>query len=104
MNRRKRNSRLCKQPPSFEPIESYGSRSIDNNGETIRICFFSNRYGIKKEDMRNSGCTGVCVIILNEDGKRMLYSANAGDSRSVLYTNGTTIRLSFVGVVWVYNG
>lgn len=49
-----------------------------------------------KEDMKNSGSTGVTVLIVNEDGKRVVYSANAGDSRSILYSDKKTIRLSFV--------
>ena len=50
----------------------------------------------KNEDLGNSGSTGVSVIILNEEGKRVLYSANVGDSRSVLFSNGQTTRLSYV--------
>ena len=80
------------------------AEALTTMGKRLEYAFFLTDMESKNEDMRNSGCTGVCVIILNEDGKRMLYSANAGDSRSVLYTNGTTIRLSFVGVVCVYNG
>ena len=50
----------------------------------------------KDEDLRNSGCTGVVVLIVNKEGKRIVYSANAGDSRALLYTNGKAIRLSVV--------
>ena len=39
---------------------------------------------------------GIVVLIMNTDGKRIVYSANAGDSRSLLYTNGKTVRLSVV--------
>lgn len=52
----------------------------------------------KNEDLRNSGCTGVVVVIMTKDGKRIVYSANAGDSRSLLYTNGKAIRLSVVRI------
>lgn len=47
-------------------------------------------------DMKNSGATGATILILNEDGKRVLYSANAGDSRSILYSKESTQRLSLV--------
>ena len=85
-------------------LKAMEAEALTTMEKRLEYAFFLTDMESKNEDMRNSGCTGVCVIILNEDGKRMLYSANAGDSRSVLYTNGTTIRLSFVGVVCEYNG
>lgn len=50
----------------------------------------------KKEDMKNSGSTGVTILIVNEEGKRVVYSANAGDSRSIIFSDGETKRLSYV--------
>jgi len=41
------------------------------------------------------GATDCIVYICIEDKKRVLYSANCGDSRSVLVRNGETIRLSY---------
>ncbi|KAK8801377.1 hypothetical protein WA171_004522 [Blastocystis sp. BT1] len=76
-------------------LKAMEAEALTTMEKRLEYAFFLTDMESKNEDMRNSGCTGVCVIILNEDGKRMLYSANAGDSRSVLYTNGTTIRLSF---------
>ena len=85
-------------------LKAMKSKALTTMEKRLEYAFFLTDMESKNEDMRNSGCTGVCVIILNEGGKRMLYSANAGDSRSVLYTNGTTIRLSFVQTICVCNG
>ena len=46
--------------------------------------------------MKNSGSTGVTILILNEGDKRVVYSANAGDSRSIIFSDGETKRLSYV--------
>lgn len=46
--------------------------------------------------MKNSGSTGVTILIVNEEGKRVVYSANAGDSRSIIFSDGETKRLSYV--------
>lgn len=63
---------------------------------------------ITKEATGNSGCTAAVVVLLWENDctsndnstavpaqKRMLYTANVGDSRIVLYRNGETYRLSY---------
>ena len=62
----------------------------------MEYAFYLTDIESKNEDMRNSGSTGVTVLIVNEGGKRVVYSANAGDSRSVLFSNGKATRLSYV--------
>lgn len=80
-------------------LKAMESEALTTMKQRLEYAFYLTDVESKNEDMKNSGCTGVCVTILNEDGKRMLYSANAGDSRSVLYTDGSTIRMSFVRIV-----
>ena len=71
--------------------------------ETIEQCleyaYYFTHIESKNEDMKNSGSAGVTILLLNEEDQRVLYSANAGDSRSVLFADGKTIRLSYVGAV-----
>jgi len=42
-----------------------------------------------------SGCTVAVILILQENGKRKLYSANVGDARAVLARNGVSHRLTY---------
>lgn len=80
-------------------LKAMDSDELTTMEKRLEYAFYLTDIESKNEDLKNSGCTGVCVVIVNEDGKRILYSANAGDSRSVLYTNGKTVRLSFVRIV-----
>ena len=63
----------------------------------LEYAFYMTDIESKSANVGSSGSTGVCVVICNEDNKRVLYSANAGDSRSVFYSSGFTQRLSYVG-------
>ena len=46
--------------------------------------------------LTSSGSTSVSIIIRNEGEKRMVYAANCGDSRAVLYSGGKVTRLTTV--------
>jgi len=49
----------------------------------------------REAKLMQSGCTSItCYLQKGEDGKRTLYSANAGDSRAVLCSGGKAKRLS----------
>ncbi|OQR81714.1 phosphatase 2C [Thraustotheca clavata] len=47
-----------------------------------------------EEYSENTGSTAVVAVIVQEGPERMLYTANAGDSRAVLCKDGNAIRLS----------
>jgi serine/threonine protein phosphatase PrpC len=49
---------------------------------------------LKFTDSENAGCTACVILITQENGKRFLYSANAGDTKSILLTQNEFIKLS----------
>lgn len=77
-------------------IDALSSNKLDSTEQCLEYAYIYTDMESSKEDMKNSGSTGVTVLIVNENGKRVVYSANAGDSRSILYSDKETIRLSFV--------
>lgn len=77
-------------------INAQKSEELHTIEQCLEYAYYFTDMESKKEDMKNSGCTGVTLFVLNEDGKRVLYSANAGDSRSVLFSDGKATRLSHV--------
>lgn len=62
----------------------------------LEYAYYKTDMESKIKDVKMSGSTAVTILIVNENGKRVLYSANAGDARSIFYSDGTTQRLSFV--------
>jgi len=77
-------------------VKALNTPELKSTESCLEHAFLLTDIESKNEELRNSGCTGVVVLILNTDGKRIVYSANAGDSRSLLYTNRKTVRLSVV--------
>ena len=77
-------------------VKALNTPELKSTESCLEHAFLLTDIESKNEELRNSGCTGVVVLIMNTDGKRIVYSANAGDSRSLLYTNGKTVRLSVV--------
>ncbi|KAK8821982.1 hypothetical protein WA538_000079, partial [Blastocystis sp. DL] len=75
-------------------VKALNTPELKSTESCLEHAFLLTDIESKNEELRNSGCTGVVVLIMNTDGKRIVYSANAGDSRSLLYTNGKTVRLS----------
>jgi protein phosphatase PTC1 len=50
---------------------------------------------LRRQNILRSGSTSVtCVISVNEQGKRVLFTANVGDSRAILCRGGKAIRLT----------
>jgi protein phosphatase PTC1 len=47
------------------------------------------------EELENGGCTCNFIYICKRNNKRIIYSANVGDSRTVLIKNHTSVRLSY---------
>ena len=82
----------------FNLINALKSEELKSTVECLEYAYFFTDMESKKGDMKNSGCTGVTVLVRSEDGKRVLYSANAGDSRAVLFSQGKATRLSYVVV------
>lgn len=82
-------------------IDALSSNKLDSTEQCLEYAYIYTDMESSKEDMKNSGSTGVTVLILNENGKRVVYSANAGDSRSILYSDKKTIRLSFVMILFL---
>ena len=77
-------------------IEARKSEELQTEEQCLEYAYYLTDIESKNEDLGNSGSTGVSVIILNEGGKRVLYSANVGDSRSILFSNSQATRLSYV--------
>lgn len=80
-------------------INALSSGEMETIEQCLEYAYYFTDIESKNEDMKNSGSAGVTVLLLNEEDQRVLYSANAGDSRSVLFADGKTIRLSHVGAV-----
>ena len=77
-------------------VNAIDSKELDSIEKCLEYAYYYTDIESKNKDLKNSGSTGVTILILNEDNKRVLYSANAGDSRSVLFSDGKTTRLSYV--------
>lgn len=65
-------------------------------GEVIEEAYLLTDGQVRRYDILQSGTTAVTVLITvdKSTGKRILYSANAGDSRAVLFRNGVAERLT----------
>ena len=77
-------------------IAARTSKELETTEQCLEYAYLYTDIESKKEDMKNSGSTGVTILILNEGDKRVVYSANAGDSRSLIFSDGETKRLSYV--------
>ena len=80
-------------------INALSSGEMETIEQCLEYAYYFTDIESKKEKMKNSGSAGVTVLLLNEEDQRVLYSANAGDSRSVLFADGKTVRLSYVGAI-----
>lgn len=62
----------------------------------LRQSYLDTDQGVADALIQFSGTTSVSVLLRkNADGKRTLFSANAGDARTVLSRNGEALRLTF---------
>jgi len=50
---------------------------------------------LRRRNILRSGSTSVTCVVRREGGKRMLHTANVGDSRAVLFRGRTAVRLTF---------
>ena len=80
-------------------IIAMNNPDLNSTEKQLEYAFYMTDIESKNAGVKNSGSTCVCVVLRNEGDKRVLYSANAGDSRSVLYSSGRTQRLSKVRLV-----
>jgi protein phosphatase PTC1 len=65
-------------------------------GEALKEAYMQTDQGVSDALIQFSGTTSISVLIHpNDEGKRTLYSANAGDARTVLSRNGVAERLTF---------
>ena len=66
--------------------------------DVLRYTFLYTDIECRYQNLMASGCTCASVtIVYNEQtNERTLYSANIGDSRVLLYSNGVVTRLSYV--------
>jgi len=71
-----------------------GTSSPDSVQKRICDCYLDTDKTIKDAGIQVAGCTVATALVLTEDGQRMLYAANAGDSRVVLMRGGQAIRLT----------
>ena len=62
-----------------------------NYKEALRLTFLELDAKVKKEDYADMAGTTSCVLLVTDD---MIYCANAGDSRAVLFSGNDAIPLS----------
>ena len=73
--------------------------------DVLRYTFLYTDVECRYQNLMASGCTCASVtIVYNEQtNERTLYSANIGDSRVLLYSNGVVTRLSYVYINFLNN-
>lgn len=69
--------------PSISPLDA------------LRASYLSTDKQMAETQIQFSGTTCISVLLLNKDGEKYLYAANAGDARAVLNRNGQALRLSY---------
>lgn len=70
------------------------SKSFDGVEGALRAAFRDMDEKIKEFKLGGGTTAVVCYLQVNEDGKRVLYTANVGDSRAVLVGKQNVMRLS----------
>ena len=67
--------------------------------QAVRYGFLYTDVECRAKKLMASGCTCACTLIARDPATRAmtLVAANVGDSRIVLYSNGSATRLSYVG-------
>ena len=67
--------------------------------QAVRYGFLYTDVECRAKKLMASGCTCACALIVRDPATRAmtLVAANVGDSRMVLYSNGSSTRLSYVG-------
>lgn len=63
--------------------------------EAVRQAYLLTDKQMGETNIQFSGTTSITALIRVQNGKRMLYVANAGDARAVLCRNGKAERLSY---------
>lgn len=68
--------------------------------QAVRYGFLFTDVECRTKKLMASGCTCACALIARDPATRAmtLVAANVGDSRIVLYSNGSATRLSYVGI------
>lgn len=74
---------LLKQQPPNTPI-----------ADLWKSCYLATDGQLRRRNILRSGSTSVTCMLRKEHGKRILYTANVGDSRAVLVRDGKAIRLT----------
>lgn len=63
--------------------------------DAFREAYLATDGQLRRQNILRSGSTSVtCVISVTDDGRRILFTANVGDSRAVLCRGGKAIRLT----------
>jgi serine/threonine protein phosphatase PrpC len=70
-------------------------RSLRGVEECLTSAFLLSDIETAKENLLLSGSTAAICLILSENGEKILYSANVGDTRAVLSEGGKAQRVTF---------
>ena len=77
--------------------EAYTSSDLTTVEQCLEYAFLYTDIQTKQNDLCVDGSTGAVVFMqCNDEGKRVLYAANVGDTRIVSCRNGVATRLSYV--------
>ena len=78
-------------------------KDLNTVEDQIRYAFLLTDVECRMANLMASGSTCACVLIIRDpaSGNCTLYSANVGDSRVVLFSNGKAMRISCVHVIVV---
>lgn len=62
--------------------------------DAYKFAYIATDGQLRRQNILRSGSTAVTCVVKEENGKRMLYTGNVGDSRAVLSRGGRAIRLT----------
>lgn len=62
--------------------------------EAFKQSYLATDGQLRRQNILRSGTTSVTCVIRRDADKRMLFTANVGDSRAILIRNGKAIRLT----------
>ena len=62
--------------------------------DVFKIAYLSTDSQLRRRGITRSGSTAVTCLLQQEEGKRVLHSANVGDSRAILCRGGRAVRLT----------
>lgn len=82
---------------SLEQFPALFSKKLEKNSGNVEASFIEafDELDEQSKEFEEEGSTAVFIYMCIENNERIIYSSNAGDSRSILVREGEAIRLSY---------